>query len=81
MTGSAIGWESMVQAVEWFTIPIDEVASRLSVSVETGLTSAEAARRLAEHGRNVLDSGRGRSRIAAFLDQFRSVMIWILAAA
>ncbi|HRE91539.1 MAG TPA: cation-translocating P-type ATPase [Myxococcota bacterium] len=46
-----------------------------------GLTPAEAASRLAEHGPNALPEGRGRSRWRMLLDQFTDFMILVLVAA
>jgi Ca2+-transporting ATPase len=45
------------------------------------LGSAEAARRLAEHGANVLVESRGRSRVTPFLAQFKSLIVALLLAA
>ncbi len=47
----------------------------------TGLTSAEAAELLNSHGANRLDSPPGRPRWLRFLDQFRNVLVLILAGA
>ncbi|MCB1841720.1 MAG: HAD-IC family P-type ATPase, partial [Halioglobus sp.] len=56
-------------------------ALRQLASAEQGLGSAEAQRRLAEHGQNALAERRRRSLAALFLSQFLDVMIAVLLAA
>ena len=63
------------------TIPVDTVARALDVNPATGLTSAEAQRRLAEHGPNRLAEAKRRPGILRFLDQFRDLLILILLGA
>ena len=46
-----------------------------------GLTSSEAARRLAEHGPNRLPEVRGRGPVLRFLMQFHNVLIYVLIGA
>lgn len=46
-----------------------------------GLTTAEAERRLKEHGLNVLEEKESLSPIKIFLSQFNEFMIWVLIAA
>ncbi len=46
-----------------------------------GLSSAEAAKRLAENGRNTLGTEKKASRLKMFTGQFRDVMVMILLAA
>ncbi len=57
-----------------------ETALRSLDAVETGLTSAEAARRLAEYGRNRLPEQPKRSAILRFLAHFHNVLIYVLIA-
>ena len=66
--------------MEQFTLPKEEVF-RAVKSGEGGLTGAEAARRLAENGRNVLKEGKKRSRIGLFFAQFTDLMTIILILA
>ena len=49
-------------------------------AVETGLTSAEATRRLAEHGPNRLPDPPKRSTLLRFLAHFHNVLIYVLIA-
>jgi calcium-translocating P-type ATPase len=46
-----------------------------------GLTAAEAARRLSEHGPNRLPEQRARGPLVRFLRQFHNVLIYVLIAA
>mgnify|MGYP001823583863 CR=1 FL=1 len=57
-----------------------EVLRRLAAQ-PGGLTSAEAARRLAEHGPNRLPAPPRRSPVLRFLSHFRNVLIYVLIAA
>ncbi len=50
-------------------------------STEAGLTQAEAARRLAKDGRNVLREGKKRSKLGLFFAQFADLMTVILMLA
>ncbi len=50
-------------------------------SSERGLSSAEAARRLGERGKNVLKEGKKRSKLGLFFSQFKDLMTLILTAA
>ena len=56
-------------------------ALRALGSDERGLTSAQAARRLEEHGRNVLRVSRPASAWSILLDQLRSVVVALLVVA
>jgi Ca2+-transporting ATPase len=59
----------------------EHVAETLGVSVADGLTSAEAASRLAEYGPNDLEGGPERSLAAMVVGQFNDVLVWVLLAA
>lgn len=64
----------------WHTLSCEEVLSRLDTK-SNGLTSAEAARRLAVHGPNELQGAEKISRWKIFLSQFKNVLIIILLIA
>ena len=64
----------------WHTGALAEALARLKTTA-TGLPSAEAARRLAEHGPNELKEGKRISPLAIFLGQFKSLLVWILSVA
>lgn len=59
----------------------EEVLRLLGVHVETGLNSDEAALRQQIYGENRLDRVKSTSPFALLLDQFRSVIVWLLSAA
>jgi len=48
---------------------------------ENGLTEAEAAKRLAEFGRNELKQGKKKGAVILFFEQFKNAMTLILMAA
>lgn len=50
-------------------------------STAAGLTTPEATHRLAANGPNALKEGKRISPLRIFLDQFKSLIIWILIAA
>lgn len=58
-----------------------EEVLRLVGSGEGGLSQAEAERRLAQNGRNVLQEGKKRSKLLLFLAQFADLMTIILICA
>lgn len=59
----------------------DEVAERLGVSPESGLGRAEVRRRRKEFGLNRLRQSARRSWWSILFEQFRSVIVYLLAAA
>ncbi len=62
---------------EWHSLTAKAAMERL-VSKETGLTSEEAEKRLEQHGRNVLESGRKISVPKLLAEQFMSPLVLIL---
>ena len=69
-----------MQRVVWHSIEADEALVRLESSA-TGLTTAHAHQRLAEHGPNTLPEKRRRSWLAILLRQFADFMIVVLLVA
>ena len=67
-------------APDWHTRPADAALRALRAEPQ-GLTSAEAAARLARHGPNALPEGGGRSVARMLADQFADFMILVLLAA
>jgi Ca2+-transporting ATPase len=63
------------------TLEPEEVARALGSDPVSGLTRAEAARRLAAHGPNELAAARGVSAWSLFLAQLRNVLVLILLVA
>ncbi|MCB1333245.1 MAG: cation-transporting P-type ATPase [Roseivivax sp.] len=62
-------------------LPPEAVARHLAVSPGTGLTQIEAPRRLKVHGPNRLRRQKPKSALSILLHQFRSLIVWLLAAA
>lgn len=65
---------------EWYERDVDATLEALESSRE-GLTSLEAARRLAQYGPNQLEEKRTRSPWLIFLGQFTEVMVIVLLVA
>jgi Ca2+-transporting ATPase len=64
----------------WHLLPVDQVLASLKSS-PTGLSSAEAAKRLAEFGPNELRAARRISPWQILLEQFKNVLVLILLVA
>jgi magnesium-transporting ATPase (P-type) len=60
---------------------VQEVTAAIESDAVAGLTAAEAARRFAHHGPNVLREPRRRSLLAVFAGQFKSPLIYLLFGA
>ncbi|MGZ5020427.1 MAG: cation-transporting P-type ATPase, partial [Chthoniobacterales bacterium] len=71
---------SGVELVPWHCQTAEQVLASLASS-ETGLSSGEAAHRLARDGPNELREAEPISAWKIFLAQFKSLIIWILIAA
>ena len=78
MTPQEVGEQHPEKA--WHSLSAEEVLEDLN-SAATGLSVAEAATRLAANGPNELKEGEPISPLQIFLDQFKSLIIWILIAA
>lgn len=68
-------------ALPAWALDAPDVARHLGVDPDRGLDAAEAGRRLAEAGRNELRRTATRSVLAIGVDQFRSLIVLLLAAA
>jgi len=64
----------------WHSLEAEEALGRLGTG-SAGLTRAEAARRLAEHGPNTLPAAAPRSALRRFLAQFNHLLIQVLLGA
>ncbi|MDT8452978.1 MAG: cation-translocating P-type ATPase [Gammaproteobacteria bacterium] len=64
----------------WHTLDVNETLQQLESSA-TGLSPAEAQKRLAEYGPNAIPLKRRRSLLAMLLGQFADFMIMVLLAA
>ena len=67
--------------VVFHTLTVAEVSALLETDAATGLTAAEAARRLEEHGANVLRESDRSPAWKLLLRQFEDFMIWVLMGA
>ena len=77
--GSAAG--DRASPVAWHALPAAEVARRLETGLQQGLTAAEAGRRRAEVGDNVLRERPPERWWWKLLRQFQELVIWILIVA
>ncbi len=66
--------------MEQYRLPVGEVLKNIG-STGAGLSSREAAARLAMAGRNVIRTGKKRSKLRLFFAQFKDLMTLILIAA
>ena len=66
---------------EFYRLSAEESATRVGADLQNGLTSAEAARRLAEGGANEFEKKKHTSLLTKFVSQFKSFMILVLIAA
>lgn len=78
ITASAITDQQKSKA--WYNQSAEEVLSQVGSSAN-GLSTQEAAQRLAADGPNELKEGKRISPLQIFLSQFKSLLIWILIAA
>ncbi len=65
----------------WHSQSIEDVSRDLGADPEKGLSSEEVARRLAQHGSNLLPERGATSPWKLFADQFRSLVIGVLVGA
>src|SRR3990172_10493010 len=65
----------------WHQLPVKEVAQRLGVDLDAGLSEEEARRRREQYGANEIREGRRRGPLVMFLGQFTDFMILVLIAA
>jgi Ca2+-transporting ATPase len=68
-------------AMNWHTLDIPSARDQLHADLTSGLTSAEAAKRLAHYGPNELVEKGGRSPWKIFWEQLTATMVLILIAA
>ena len=65
----------------WYALEPEDVASKLSVDVGSGLSAAEAAERLRRDGPNALPEEKPPSKLRRLLGQYTSYMQLILVGA
>lgn len=66
---------------EFYQLDITQAATELKTDPQHGLTTTEAAARLAKYGRNILPTGEGSSVWKILLEQFKNIMVIILILA
>jgi magnesium-transporting ATPase (P-type) len=69
------------QVTAWHALAPNEVVEKLGTSTETGLDSAEVAKRVAEYGPNKLPVPGKRGPLMRFLMQLNNILIYVLVAA
>ena len=67
--------------MEWHSMSSRICTEKLGTDIKAGLTSAEAGRRLASNGKNLLEQGKRKSIAARFLSQLADLTVLILLAA
>jgi Ca2+-transporting ATPase len=67
------------EADAWHRLSVAEVAARLETSPDAGLSSEEAAQRLAAHGPNELEAADVIAPWQILLAQFKNVLILLVA--
>lgn len=65
----------------WYAESPEDIAQNLGVSVETGLSAAEAAARTTKYGRNILEEEKEKPAWLRFLEQYKSYMQIVLVIA
>ncbi|MBW4644060.1 MAG: cation-transporting P-type ATPase [Goleter apudmare HA4340-LM2] len=64
-----------------WTLALANIFDRLDVSAQEGLTESEVERRREQYGKNRLQEAKGKSAWQIFIEQFKSLIIAILAVA
>jgi len=65
----------------WHAVPAEQVIADLASDARNGLTNAEAAARLARHGRNIIAATKGRPWWLLLLLQFHTPLVYLLILA
>ena len=61
--------------VSWHAMSAEEVVEQLKTPIQDGLSTEEAARRMAKYGPNELKEAPRRSFLALVFDQLKSLVI------
>src|SRR5512139_3516900 len=65
----------------WYGLSSEDAAKKLGTTIEKGLSSSEAASRLATYGRNILEEEKEKPAWLRFLEQYTSYMQIVLVIA
>ncbi len=68
-------------SVEWYKLSFGDALKEIGSSAETGLTSAEAEKRLQQYGPNELEEKQGRTRLEIIWEQFANILTVLLVIA
>ncbi|MBH0196173.1 MAG: HAD-IC family P-type ATPase [Nitrospira sp.] len=68
-------------ATTWYRLDTIDLAAKVGVDLESGLSSEEVNRRRAQEGYNELPEAPPRSWACVFVSQFSSVIVWVLIGA
>ncbi|MCK7611803.1 cation-translocating P-type ATPase [Roseibium sediminicola] len=79
--GPAATGDSLKSTEKSFASEAVDIAAELGTQTPVGLDEGEAARRLRAHGPNSLRLHEKRSALGILAHQFRSLIVWLLAAA
>ena len=71
----------MPDPADYYRRSVADTLAALNTDAKTGLTQAEAQKRLAEYGPNTLPRDAGPSLLSIFISQFKNIMVIILLAA
>src|SRR3990170_45530 len=72
---------STLEREAWHALGVESVAAALGSDLAAGLSRAEAARRLAEAGPNLLPEAGPPGALRLLLHQFASILVYVLLAA
>jgi Ca2+-transporting ATPase len=73
--------QEIIRSSQWHHLSVQEVTRYLDTNLETGLTSAVAAKKRERFGANELKSKPGTSPLLRFLLQFHQPLLYILLIA
>ncbi|MBN8636807.1 MAG: cation-translocating P-type ATPase [Anaerolineae bacterium] len=66
---------------DFYRLEVDQALAELKSDPRQGLTTEEAAQRIAQYGKNVLPAGESVSLFTLFINQFKNIMVIILIIA
>ncbi len=83
MTRFSLKFASMTEEIIpiWHTLPVEDVVRILNSDLKKGLSTEEVRIRHKEYASNALPEEKVSTKFQIFLNQFKSSLIYILAAA
>lgn len=66
---------------DFYRLNVEDSLKELNSNLQSGLTSADASKRLAEHGKNELPTGEASNFWAILFAQFKNIMVIVLILA